>query len=389
MSVINYIALLAIAVAIAPIVAEKDRLVDETEGKIKPQPISLKAIKLLQLYALTCRNSKISSSLWIYIPWIKFNVPLVANVDTVIGEVHAVDADEGVHGVPEYRVEPANDLVTVEKTTGVVTQPDKRRNHTVEQITLIAATSDTQQAKATVFLENGDSTRAANSTFSSNIFKIGAISTAALFMLLICLLGCCLFGYKSSKPKGIESPRKQVYSVDKGQVNDINNGICQLASSPKQALPSNVSQKNSSMMSSASSNSGLRNSLLSHREGASTRSQPDSGIDQDTVSVNCSVTEYLISIGVNPNPIQSRPRYRRPDTIDAMLNDYIHAPVEDILPPGPVSMSENIDQLEGLYQYTQSRHIAPTFQPLTEIFDELEEIQREQPKKREYIQLKI
>ncbi|KIH58240.1 hypothetical protein ANCDUO_11556 [Ancylostoma duodenale] len=77
-------------------------------------------------------------------------------------------------------------------------------------------------------------------------------------------------------------------------------------------------------MSSASSNSGLRNSLLSHREGASTRSQPDSGIDQDTVSVNCSVTEYLISIGVNPNPIQSRPRYRRPDTIDAMLNDGQH-----------------------------------------------------------------
>ncbi|KIH57271.1 cadherin domain protein [Ancylostoma duodenale] len=326
-------------------------------------------------------------------PSYTFQVPLVANVGIVIGEVHAVDADGGVHGVPEYRIEPANDLVTVEKTTGVVTlraQPDKRRNHTVEQITLIAASSDAQQAKATVFLEIGDfPIRAANSTFSSNIFKIGAIATAALFVLLICLLGCCLFGYKSSKPKEIESPRKQVYSVSKGQVNGNNNGICRLASSPKQALPNNVSQKNSSMTSSASSNSGLRNSLLSHREGASTRSQPDSGIDQDTVSVNSSVTEYLISIGVNPNPIQSRPRYRRPDTIDAMLNDYIYARVEDILPPGPVSMSENIDQLEGLYQYAQSRHVAPTFQPLTEIFDELEEIQREQPKKREYIQVEI
>ncbi|KHJ89678.1 hypothetical protein OESDEN_10489 [Oesophagostomum dentatum] len=143
------------------------------------------------------------------------------------------------------------------------------------------------------------------------------------------------------------------------------------------------------MNSSASSNSGLRNSLLSHREAASTRSQPDSGIDQDTVSVNSSVTEYLISIGVNPNPIQSRPRFRRLDTIDSALNDYIYARVEDILPPGPVSLSENVDQLEGLYQYTQSRHAAPTFQPLTEIFDELEEIQREQGRKREYIQVEI
>ncbi|EPB76213.1 cadherin domain protein [Ancylostoma ceylanicum] len=227
-------------------------------------------------------------------PSYTFQVPLVASVGTIIGEIHAVDADGGVHGVPVYRIEPASDLVTVEKTTGVITlraQPDKRRNHTVEQITVIAASNDAQQAKATVFLEVtylprntiGDfPIRSANSAFSSNIFKIGAIATAALFVLLICLLGCCLFGYRSSKPKEIESPRKQVYSVSKGQANGANNGICRLASSPKPALPSNVSQK-----------------------------------------------------------------------------------------------------------YTQSRHIAPTFQPLTEIFDELEEIQREQPKKREYIQVEI
>ncbi|VDO35108.1 unnamed protein product [Haemonchus placei] len=326
-----------------------------------------------------------------------FQVSLDADAGATIGNVLAVDADDGVHGVPEYRIEPPNELVTVDKLSGVITlkaKPDGRRNHTVEQVVVIAASSHLQQTKATVYLEIGDfPLRPANSPFSSNIFKIGAVATAALFVLLICLLGCCLFGYRSSKPKEIDSPRKQVYSIGREkreQKLEDNVAICRLVSSPKQPLPSNVSQKTSSMTSSASSNSGLRNSLLSHREAASTRSQPDSGIDQDTVSVNSSVTEYLISIGVNPNPIQSRSRFRRPDTIDSALNEYIYARVEDVLPPGPVNLSENVDQLEDLYQFSHLRSSAPSFQPLTEIFDELEEIQREQQgKHREYIQVEI
>ncbi|VDP21053.1 unnamed protein product [Heligmosomoides polygyrus] len=231
-----------------------------------------------------------------------------------------------------------------------------------------------------------------NSAISSNIFKIGAVATAILLVLLVCLLGFCLFGYRSSKPKEIESPRKQVYSIGrerelKAEENAV---VCRLACSPKQTLPATVSQKTSSMTSSTSTSSGLRNSLLSHREGASTRSQPDSGIDQDTVSVNSSVTEYLISIGVNPNPLQSRSRFRRPDTVDSALNEYIYARVEDVLPPGPVNLSENVGQLDDFYQYSSTRLPAPSFQPLTEIFDELEEIQREQAaKKRDYVQVEI
>ncbi|PIO74644.1 hypothetical protein TELCIR_03344 [Teladorsagia circumcincta] len=235
----------------------------------------------------------------------------------------AVDADGGVHGIPEYRVEPPSDFLTVDEISGLITlksKPDRRRNHTVEQITVIAASSHLQQTKVIVYLEIGDfPVRPMNSAISSNIFKIGAVATAALFVLLICLLGCCLFGYRSSKPKEIDSPRKQ-----------------------------------------------------------------------DTVSVNSSVTEYLISIGVNPNPIQSRSRFRRPDTIDSALNEYIYARVEDVLPPGPVNLSENVEQLEDLYQFSHSRLSAPTFQPLTEIFDELEEIQREQQgKHRDYVQVEI
>ncbi|WKX99857.1 hypothetical protein Q1695_014605 [Nippostrongylus brasiliensis] len=325
-----------------------------------------------------------------------FEVPLHASSGSIVGEVLAVDADGGPHGIPRYRVEPTSDLVSIEELTGLMTlksRPDLRRNHTVEQITVIASSSHLQQTKATVYLEIGEfPLRPVNSTISSNIFKIGAVATAALFVLLICLLCCCLFGYRSSKPKEVDSPRKQVYSIGREREKDVDGdcAIRRLACSPKQALPSNVSQNTSSMASSSSSNSGgVRNSLLFHRENTSSRSQPDSGIDQDTVSVNSSVTEYLISIGVNPNPIPSRSRFRRPDTIDSALNEYIYARVEDILPPGPLNLSENVDQLESLYQISPQRLPAPTFKPLTEIFDELEEIQREQSKKRDYVQVEI
>ncbi|VDM79408.1 unnamed protein product [Strongylus vulgaris] len=124
-----------------------------------------------------------------------FQIPLNVDVGAIVGEVQAVDADGGVHGVPRYRIEPPNALVSVEANTG------------------------------------------------------------------------------------------QVYSISRGQAKERNGESCcvtRLACSPKPALPSNVPQ-----------------------------------------------------------------------------------------------------------QYTQSRHTAPTFQPLTEIFDELEEIQREQGRKREYIQVEI
>lgn len=101
--------------------------------------------------------------------------------------------------------------------------------------------------------------------------------------------------------------------------------------------------------------------------------------------------------------------FRRPDTVDSALNEYIYARVEDVLPPGPVNLSENVGQLDDFYQvslsatwptsegssiigfqYSSTRLPAPSFQPLTEIFDELEEIQREQAaKKRDYVQVEI
>uniref|UniRef100_A0A158P714 Cadherin domain protein n=1 Tax=Angiostrongylus cantonensis TaxID=6313 RepID=A0A158P714_ANGCA len=335
-----------------------------------------------------------------------FQIPLEAASGTIVGEVHAVDADAGVHGIPEYRIEPPSDLVTVEKSSGVVllkSKPDGKRNNTVQQITVIAASSYIQQTRAIINLEiGGFLLSTTNSSFSSNIFKIGAASIVVLAVLLVCLLGCCLFGYQSSKFKEVNSPHKQTYSVSRGRNVEISRkGVCRLACSSKQDLPSNIVQKSSSSSSSALSNSALRNSLISHREGTSTRSQPDSGIDQDSASVNSSITDYLISIGVNPNLNLSRPRcfvlvqmckcvfYRihRPDTIDSAINEYMYARLDDILPSAQIS--ESADKLEGFYQCSQTRLTAPTFQPLTETLDELEEVESNQNRRREYVQVEI
>uniref|UniRef100_A0A8L8K5R9 FAT atypical cadherin 4 n=1 Tax=Heligmosomoides polygyrus TaxID=6339 RepID=A0A8L8K5R9_HELPZ len=49
-----------------------------------------------------------------------FQVPLEASAGSSIGEVRAVDADGGVHGVPVYSIEPPSDLVAVDRTDGVV-----------------------------------------------------------------------------------------------------------------------------------------------------------------------------------------------------------------------------------------------------------------------------
>ncbi|KAK6013178.1 hypothetical protein OSTOST_21564 [Ostertagia ostertagi] len=77
-----------------------------------------------------------------------FQVPLDATAGDSIGDVLAVDADGGVHGIPEYRIEPPSDLVMVDEVSGLITlksKPDRRRNHTVEQITVIRS----QQSSAT------------------------------------------------------------------------------------------------------------------------------------------------------------------------------------------------------------------------------------------------
>ncbi|XGW17440.1 hypothetical protein V3C99_002216 [Haemonchus contortus] len=51
-----------------------------------------------------------------------FQVSLDADPGATIGNVLAVDADDGIHGVPEYRIEPPSELVTVDRLSGVPNQ---------------------------------------------------------------------------------------------------------------------------------------------------------------------------------------------------------------------------------------------------------------------------
>ncbi|KJH47334.1 cadherin domain protein [Dictyocaulus viviparus] len=310
---------------------------------------------------------------------------------TIIGEVHAIDADGGIHGIPTYRIEPPNHLVTVGRNTGLISltsRPETQRNRTIERIMVIASSSYTQQSSATVYIEISDFwLREEYMSFSSNIFTIGVVVMVVLTMLLVCLLGCCLINYRLSKPKEVDSPNKQIYTVSRYRTSTFaNNNVQHLACSTVQDLPSNILEKSSSTTSSALSNSVQRNSLTYHRDVTSTRSQPDSGIDQDAVSVNSSITEYLVSIGLNPNPKFSKQRLQKPDTIDSALSEYIYAQLDEIPPSEPHKVSENVHRPEELYPPPLT---APTFRPLSEIFDELEEMQRERPMEREYVQVEI
>lgn len=102
---------------------------------------------------------------------------------------------------------------------------------------------------------------------------------------------------------------------------------------------------------------------MSHRDHVSTRSQPDSGIDPDNISQASSVTEYLVSLGVNPDPVPPKPRHRRRDTVDSHLNDLIYAKVEDVVGPGPLDVSKRMDYLDRepiMVSCTKSLCISPS-----------------------------
>uniref|UniRef100_A0A1I7WFC0 Cadherin domain-containing protein n=1 Tax=Heterorhabditis bacteriophora TaxID=37862 RepID=A0A1I7WFC0_HETBA len=282
-----------------------------------------------------------------------FQIPVDAEVGSVIGTVQAVDADGGQHGVVTYRIDGEFPLIAVNRISGQVTlrHPIHRgSNFTIEQFTLIAESSLTQQSRTTVHLE--------------------------------------------------------VYSVRKGQtavISDMSRMSPSYSKDKLTSLPSNVAQKTTSITSSVSTSSGLRHSVLSNRDFISTRSQPDSGIDPDTVSLNSSVTDYLVSIGVNPNPIPQRIKHgengymtgsqlkkKRVERMDSSFSEMIYARLEDIITPGPLNMSQNLESLEpSTNLYVPQRNLPPTFQPLTEILNEIAEMQRQEKAKREYVQVEI
>lgn len=161
-----------------------------------------------------------------------------------------------------------------------------------------------------------------------------------LLTLLCCIVFCIYFRSKNRKKK----PQKQIYSVAKGNV-AVMADINRMSPSYGKLVPS-MSYDRTKTFSLISSNSSDRNSNLfksTHTDGFGVRSQPDSGIDPDALSISSSVTDYLLQIGVTPTKLDPTQLHQlsvlgRPipshDRLDPELSELIYAKVDDILAPG-------------------------------------------------------
>uniref|UniRef100_A0A8R1E152 Cadherin domain-containing protein n=1 Tax=Caenorhabditis japonica TaxID=281687 RepID=A0A8R1E152_CAEJA len=335
-------------------------------------------------------------------PSYRIQIPTSTSVGDSVGQIQAIDEDGGPHGHVRYSISNQQDTLKIEEETGTLRLAKSltsHRNLTHEQITVVAYSSPSKLVKTTVHLEIGpfETTPSIPRLLNSKPVQIAAASLILLLILLVIVICVCMCRAKNgasmekpaplqSRSSELEHPKsksvkpslqKQVYSVKTGEIRTLSSDIHH--------------QLTNSMTSSASTSSDALRIIR-----GSSRSQMDSGIDPDTVSINSSVTDYLVSLGVNANPIP--PRIRPNTTYDSLMNEYIYARVEDVLPPGPISLTTS-NQHSLLRQPLSTGSIAsrlppivPSFEPITEIFKETIEKRAEHhahhPRK-EYVQVEI
>ncbi|CAB3401585.1 unnamed protein product [Caenorhabditis bovis] len=337
-------------------------------------------------------------------PAYTFKVPLSTEPGESIGQIRAIDEDGGVHGIVHYSILDRQSTVEIEKTSGVIylrKSLENRRNLTIEQFNVAAFSGPLKQSKATVRLEIGpfESHSRLPKILEMRTVQFGIAILVLLVGVLIVTIGLCMCRSrrdgKASRSggggggaikvanvfSGPPKPQKQVYSVQTGEIRVLSGDIA----------------ASESMPSTTSSSDALRGGVAR----GSSRSQIDSGIDPDNISVSSSVTDYLVSLGVNANPIP--PKIRQTCTYDSLktasMNDYIYARVEDVLPPGPISLTNPHHHSllrQPLYTSAHQKRapVVPSFEPLTEIFNEIIEMKKdeeEQQRKRrkEYVQVEI
>uniref|UniRef100_A0AC35FSH3 Cadherin domain-containing protein n=1 Tax=Panagrolaimus sp. PS1159 TaxID=55785 RepID=A0AC35FSH3_9BILA len=335
-----------------------------------------------------------------------FEIPINAEVGQRIGNVFATDDDIGSDGKVYYSI-PDDQYISfigIDPDSGVlILREPFPINKTVEQITVIASSGLTQHSRATVYLEIAST----NSIKATNIFGMNALNkyiiiVGALFFILLTLLCCIVFCiyFKSKNRK--KKPQKQIYSVAKGNV-AVMADINRMSPSYGKLVPS-MSYERTKTFSLISSNSSDRNSNLfksTHTDGFGIRSQPDSGIDPDALSISSSVTDYLLQIGVTPTKLDPTQLHQlsilgKPislnDRLDPELSELIYAKVDDILAPGHrINVNNNNNNINtydipllsasSLIPFSveqENTRRAPTFQPLTEVFSQISRMKNEQ-----------
>uniref|UniRef100_A0A7E4W5I1 Cadherin domain-containing protein n=1 Tax=Panagrellus redivivus TaxID=6233 RepID=A0A7E4W5I1_PANRE len=328
-----------------------------------------------------------------------FEIPTTAEVGQRIGKVFATDDDSGLDGRVIYSIpdDQGFPYVGIDPDTGIIVLRNALPpNQTIEQFTIIASSGLTQHSRATVYLEMESAATANGPTLfqSSTLKKLTMIVGLVLLLLLLILsFVVCRVYCKSKQPK---KPQKQIYSVARGNIAvmaDINR-----ASPTFGKIVPSVSYDRAKTFSVMSSNSSDRNSNLlrsSCTENIGVRSQPDSGIDPDAISINSSVTDYLIQIGVTPtkldthqlNQLSMMTKSMTHDRFDPELNELIYAKVDDLLAPGARMSTSAFESSPydgepilpfGMSHRPRDRHTGPTFQPLTEVFSQISRMKNQQ-----------
>uniref|UniRef100_A0AC34RJJ9 Cadherin domain-containing protein n=1 Tax=Panagrolaimus sp. JU765 TaxID=591449 RepID=A0AC34RJJ9_9BILA len=328
-----------------------------------------------------------------------FEIPVGAEVGQRIGNVLATDDDFGQDGKISYSIsdEEQYSFLGIDPDTGVlVLREPLSSNKTTEQVTVIASSGVTQHSRAIVYIEiiPSESVRPSNFFKFTRFNKLTLIIVVLLFavLFLCCLILTCIY----LKTRNQQKPQKQVYSVSRGNVAvmaDINR------SSPTFIkMPSSLSYERPKTFSLMSSNSSDRNSnpikSSCTTDNFAARSQPDSGIDPDAISISSSVTDYLLQIGVTPVKLEQLNHFSKltksttaPERIDPELGDLadlIYAKVDEVMPPPRMAMSSynpvelSIESFFSKSQNQNSQQEGLTYHPLTEVFAQISKMREDQ-----------
>uniref|UniRef100_A0AC35UE47 CA domain-containing protein n=1 Tax=Rhabditophanes sp. KR3021 TaxID=114890 RepID=A0AC35UE47_9BILA len=323
-------------------------------------------------------------------PSYTFKLSTSADVGFVIGSVKAVDNDSGSHGKVTYSIHGSNvKMIGIDPTSGVLmlresmTNKIIKANKTLEHLIVEAASSATQSSRANIYLEIGHFDLPPSDSLLVEDFSYIIIISAVCFVILavICTLGCM----RLCKDSPNNTKRVQNLYETQKRMPDISN-ISAGFDSPKYIksnvplppIPFNTASSNSSQDFSMYDKNGDSTVAFRLSRHENNRSHPDSGIDQDNLSINTTVTEYLSQIGVTPlnKYFDSSLKKPLPKHDSSDFNDFMYTKVDEILGSssnyqikGPPILSSYTTQIprSSTYFRNEDLNASPQFRSIISI----------------------
>lgn len=215
-------------------------------------------------------------------PTYSFLVPWSTAAGQHLGRVHATDEDKGEQGVVRYSLaDPSISSVGLDPDSGVLTllRPLSRLgNQSTEEFAVIASSSPTQFSRASVTLLFSDDADRFADVSEERLAKLNRLlGCFAVSALVLTVLVC--FCFLCTRRAAARKPAKHVYSVAKGNVAVMADVERLSPSYTKSPRPSATPVSAPVLQTGPPEGVKLR-------ETAGSRSQPDSGIDPDVLSLS-------------------------------------------------------------------------------------------------------